>query len=125
MLSCGSRVTGYPIGAVLGLYPVTHRGIVSALTAIAIPSVRQQQLDPQTVKRLRKSFKVFQLDATAYPGHSGSPLYDPESGAVYGIVSSVFVKESRENLLSDPSGITYAVTINFARALLKRIKVLK
>ena len=27
--------TGFPIGMVLGLYPVTHRGIVSAITPIA------------------------------------------------------------------------------------------
>ncbi len=26
------------------------------------------------------------LDATAYPGNSGSPLYDPETGEVVGII---------------------------------------
>jgi len=30
-------VTGFPIGAVLGLYPVTHKGIVAAITPIVIP----------------------------------------------------------------------------------------
>ena len=117
--------TGFPIGAVLGFYPVTHRGIVSALTPIAIPSVRQKQLDPKTIKRLRKTFNVFQLDATAYPGNSGSPLYDPGNGEILGIVSSVFVKESKENLLSDPSGITYAVPISYAEVLLKQIQALE
>lgn len=117
--------TGFPIGSVLGFFPVTHRGIVSAITPIAIPSIQQKQLNPKTIKRLRKSFNVFQLDATAYPGNSGSPLYNPQGGAVYGIVSSVFVKESKENLLSNPSGITYAVPISYARKLLKNIEVLK
>ena len=117
--------TGFPIGSVLGFFPVTHRGIVSAITPIAIPSIQQKQLDPKTIKRLRKAFNVFQLDATAYPGNSGSPLYNPRGGTVYGIVSSVFVKESKENLLSNPSGITYAVPISYARKLLQKIKDLK
>ncbi|HJY76993.1 MAG TPA: S1C family serine protease, partial [Burkholderiales bacterium] len=55
------------------------------------------------------SFAVFQLDATAYPGNSGSPVYHPESGAVIGIVNSVFVKATREAALAQPSGITYAI----------------
>ncbi len=28
---------GFPIGGVLGLSPVTHRGIISAVTPIALP----------------------------------------------------------------------------------------
>lgn len=114
--------TGFPIGAVLGLYPVTHRGIISARTPIAIPPVASRHLDPTMIKRLREPFTVFQLDATAYPGNSGSPLYDPETGDVYGIVSSVFVKETKEKVLSDPSGITFAVPIAYARALLEKLK---
>jgi S1-C subfamily serine protease len=111
--------TGFPIGAVLGLYPVTHRGIVSARTPIAIPQVTPGRLDPKMIKRLREKFEVFQLDATAYPGNSGSALYDAETGEVIGIVSSVFVKQSKEKVLSDPSGITYAVPISYARKLLQ------
>jgi S1-C subfamily serine protease len=68
---------------------------------------------------------VLQLDATAYPGNSGSPLYNPDNGQVVGIVSSVFVKSSKENVLKDPSGITYAVPIRFARALLKKVGALR
>ena len=111
--------TGFPIGAVLGLIPVTHRGIVSALTPVAIPAIVPGQLDAAMIRRLREPFQVFQLDATAYPGNSGSPLYDPESGRVLGIVSSVFVKLTKENLLKDPSGITYAIPIRFARRLIE------
>src|SRR6185295_16979443 len=103
-------VTGFPIGSVLGLFPVTHRAMIAAVTPIAIPAARADQLDALSVRRLSTpSFAVFQLDATAYPGNSGSPVYHPESGAVVGIVNSVFVKATREAALAQPSGITYAI----------------
>ena len=102
--------TGFPIGAVLGPFPATHRGMVSVVTPIAIPQGRASDLDPATVRRLTTgAFPVFQLDATAYPGSSGSPVYDPETGEVLGIVNMVFVKGTKESVLSQPSGITYAV----------------
>lgn len=113
--------TGFPIGAVLGLYPATHRGIVAAITPIVIPAVRSGQLDPETIHRLRNPFSVFQLDATAYPGNSGSPLYDPETGAVIGVVNSVFVKGSKEAVLEHPSGISYAVPAVYVRRLLESV----
>ena len=110
--------TGFPIGAVLGLYPATHRGIVAALTPIAIPAGSPGELDAAQIKRLREPYLVYQLDATAFPGNSGSPLYDTGSGEVLGIVSSVFVKGSKERVLSDPSGITYAIPARYLRALM-------
>jgi serine protease Do len=113
--------TGFPIGMVLGLYPVTHRGMISALTPIAIPPPSAEQLDPTLIKRLRDPFEVIQLDATAYPGNSGSPLYDPGSGRVCGVVNSVFVKESKETVLQKPSGITYAIPIGYAKALFEKV----
>ena len=36
--------TGFPIGMVLGLYPVTHRGIVSVITPMVIPAMSSRQL---------------------------------------------------------------------------------
>lgn len=112
--------TGFPIGAVLGLFPATHRGIVAAWTPIAIPAVDPSQLDVAMIKRLREEdFYVFQLDATAFPGNSGSPLYRAATGEVVGIISSVFVKSSKESVLSEPSGITYAVPIRYAKELLR------
>jgi serine protease Do len=112
--------TGFPIGIVLGLYPVTHRGIVSARTPIVIPAPSTRQLDATQVERLKHPFEVLQLDAIAYPGNSGSPLYDPGSGHVLGVVNSVFVKESKEALLQQPSGISYAVPIEYAKGLFKQ-----
>ena len=115
--------TGFPVGPVFGLYPATHRGIVSAISPIALPQQSPRQLDVRMIKALRDRYDVFQLDATAYPGNSGSPLYDPSSGAVYGMISSVFVKETKEKVLSDPSGITYAIPIRHARRLLDELGV--
>jgi len=111
--------TGFPIGAVLGLYPVTHRGIVSSISPVVIPVSSSNQLSIQMIKRLRNPYNILQLDATAYPGNSGSPLYDAESGKVVGVINKVFVKETKENVLEKPSGITYAIPVNFVKALLK------
>jgi len=98
--------TGFPIGMALGFRPVTHRAIVSAITPIAMPQLSAHQIDIKMLKRLRDPYDVFQLDGTAYLGNSGSPLYNVESGTVVGVINSVFIKESKENVLSEPSGIT-------------------
>jgi S1-C subfamily serine protease len=104
--------TGFPIGAVLGLSPVTHQALVSAITPIAIPSANAQQLDPRVIRRIQSgTFTVFQLDATAYPGNSGSPLYDADSGEVRGIINMVFVKGTKESALSQPTGISFAIPV--------------
>lgn len=110
--------TGFPIGMVLGLYPVTHQGIVSAITPVAIPAYNSAKLNPKLIRRLQDPYNVFQLDATAYPGNSGSPLYDIETGNVIGVINKVFVKETKENVLSRPSGITYAIPIEHVKRLL-------
>ncbi len=110
--------TGYPIGMVLGLYPVTHRGIISAISPVAIPMFNSTKLSKKLIRRLQKPYNVFQLDATAYPGNSGSPLYSVETGEVIGVINKVFVKESKENILSKPSGITYAIPIEHVKNLL-------
>ena len=112
-------LTGFPIGAVLGLYPVTHRAMIASLTPIAIPAARADKLDARTLRRLTTGpFVVFQLDGTAYPGNSGSPVYHPTSGDVVGIVNSALVKATRESALSAPTGITYAIPVQKLRALL-------
>ena len=111
--------TGFPIGAVLGLIPVTHRTMISAVTPIVIPARSSAELDARTVRRLKAgTFSVFQLDGTAYPGNSGSPVYDPQSGEVIGIVNSVFVKGTKEAALSNPSGISYAIPAEPLKVLL-------
>jgi serine protease Do len=111
--------TGFPIGMVLGMTPVTHRGIVSAITPVAIPANSARNLEARHLRRLRNPYKVFQLDAIAYPGNSGSPLYDPDTGAVVGVVNSVFVKSTKESVLSSPSGISYAIPVRYIKDLLR------
>jgi S1-C subfamily serine protease len=112
--------TGFPIGMVLGLYPVTHRGVISAITPIVIPANSAKKLTAAQIKRIRNErFKVYQLDGTAYPGNSGSPVYKVDSGKVVGVINSVFVKGTKEAALKDPSGITYAIPVKYVRHLLR------
>lgn len=112
--------TGFPIGNVLGLYPATHRGIVAAITPIARPLENARDLDMAQIRRLRNQFDAFQLDATAYPGNSGSPLFDISTGRVIGVINGVLVKESREAMLSRPSGISYAIPVRHVSDLLSQ-----
>ena len=115
--------TGFPIGMILGLNAVTHRAIVSAITPIVIPQLSGTQLEKKILTRLSAPYNVFQLDATAYPGNSGSPLYHPESGQVIGIINKVFIQESKETVIQKPSGISYAIPIIYANELLKKIRI--
>lgn len=111
--------TGFPIGSILGLYPVTHQGIISAVTPIVIPAADSRNISIAMLKRLRDPYMVYQLDAVAYPGNSGSALYNAETGEVVGIINKVFVQQSKEAVISAPSGITYAIPVKYLRALLK------
>ena len=115
--------TGFPIGNALGFFPVTHRGIIASITPIGIPQGQARQLDPALIRRLADDpFRVYQLDATAYPGNSGSPVYDPDSGLVIGVINMVFVKSTKENVLSDPSGISYAIPVRYLAQMLEGLK---
>jgi serine protease Do len=115
--------TGFPIGTVLGLYPVTHKATVSSITPIVIPKTTSKDLDTRVLNRLKNPFEVFQLDGTAYPGNSGSPLYNPDSATVIGVLNMVFVKETKENALEDPSGISYAIPASYVTELMNRAGV--
>lgn len=110
--------TGYPITGVLGLYPATHQATLSAVTPIAIPQDNSKNLNPVTLRQLQQPFMVYQLDGTAYPGNSGSALYRQEDGVVVAVINMVLVKGSREAVLSDPSGIAYAIPIMHLHQLL-------
>jgi S1-C subfamily serine protease len=112
--------TGFPLGMALGLYPVTHRGIVSAISPMAPPQLGSRVLSAKMIRAMRDPYDVMQLDATAYPGNSGSPVYDKRSGQVIGVVNSVLVKGNKEAALEKPSGISYAIPVRFVRDLLKK-----
>ena len=107
--------TGFPIGGVLGLYPVTHRGIIASIT----PSVVPAKINLTMLKRMKNPYLVYQLDATAYPGNSGSAMYDMSTGKVVGIINKVFVQSTKEAVISNPSGITYAIPVKFLYQILQ------
>ena len=112
-------LSGFPLGGALGFSLVTHRGMVSALTTIALPPPQSQQLNAAALRRLREgAFEILQLDATAYPGNSGGPVISQDSGKVVGVVNMVFVKGSRETALSQPSGISYAIPVSWVHQLM-------
>jgi serine protease Do len=114
---------GFPIGGVLGFAAVTHRGSISSRTNISLPPANTNQLDARTLRSLREgNFEIFQLDATAYPGNSGGPMFDAETGEVLGVINMVFIKGTRESALTNPSGISYAIPSKFVMQLLQRRK---
>jgi S1-C subfamily serine protease len=113
--------TGFPLGMVLGLNHVTHRATLSAITPIVMPSLSSRRLDARAITQLQRDpLKIFQLDGTAYPGNSGSPVYDAESGAVLGVINMVFVKGLKETAITSPSGISYAIPARYVQELLQQ-----
>jgi S1-C subfamily serine protease len=123
LVDAGTSVffTGFPIGAVLGLYPATHQGIIAAITPDVNPARNANQLTLQMLERLKTPFMVYQLDATAYPGNSGSPVFNRNNNEVVAIINKVFVSEGKESALTNPSGISYAIPIRDLRKLAKTI----
>lgn len=113
---------GFPIGGALGFSPVTHRATVSSIAAAALPTATASQLSSQAIHSLRgtHTFDIFQLDGTAYPGNSGGPLFDPDTGEVLGVINMVVLKGTRESALTHPSGISYAIPSRFVLELLQR-----
>lgn len=105
----------------MGFSAVTHRGLISSITAAALPTPTAQQLNAKAIRSLRAGpFDIFQLDATAYPGNSGGPLFDTEKGEVLGVINMVFIKGTKESALTHPSGISYAIPSRHIVELLQR-----
>ncbi len=112
--------TGYPIGSVLGLNPSTHRAGLASIIPIFTPVAAAAQLNARTLKQAKDAYEVFGLDAIAYPGNSGSPVWHPDTGEVLGVVNSVYVKGAKEAALSAPSGISYAIPVKYVHQLLEQ-----
>ena len=109
---------GFPIGGILGFQLVTHRGIISSVAAVALPAANAGMLGGSSIAAVRRGvFDIYQLDANAYPGNSGGPLFDVDSGQVIGVVNKVLTQKSRESALLHPTGISYAIPISHVRAL--------
>lgn len=123
-IAVGTQIalTGYPIGSVLGLYAATHRGYIAAITPDALPNTNARQLTVDMLSRLENSDLIYQLDATAYPGNSGSPLYLADTGDVVGVINKVFITSGKESAISTPTGISYAIPVKHVHALLERAR---
>ena len=112
--------TGYPIGSVLGLNPSTHRAGLASIIPIFTPVPSAAQLTARTLRQAQDAFEVFGLDAIAYPGNSGSPVWHPDTGEVLGVVNSVYVKGAKEAALTAPSGISYAIPVKYVHQLIEK-----
>jgi S1-C subfamily serine protease len=114
---------GFPIGDALGFSTVSHRGIISAITPISLPAASARSLDPRALRQLRAgSFNILQLDATAYPGNSGGPVLDQDTGEVVGVINMVLTKAGKESALTNPTGISYAIPSSLIPPLVESAK---
>jgi S1-C subfamily serine protease len=115
--------TGFPVGGALGLIPVTHQALIGAVTPIVLPAANASQLDARVVRQAQSgSFDIFQLDAVAYPGNSGSPLYDIATGEVIGVVNMTLARSTRESALPQPTGIAFAIPVGQLREMLAGLR---
>jgi S1-C subfamily serine protease len=115
-------LTGFPIGNAFGFHPVTHRGIVSSQPPIALASPNAKALDSRVILGVKAgAYVVFQLDATAYPGHSGSPVYDVNTGDVIGVLN-ITLKATKDAAVGYATGISFAVPIQYVQELMRGLR---
>ena len=73
-----------------------HRSIKAAIAAIGLPGVAARHLEPNLGRQIKASgFDIFPFDATACLGHSGRPLFDTDSGAAFGVISTALMKDTK------------------------------
>lgn len=127
LLPEGSMVlfSGFALGQNFGNALTTHRGMIAAVSPATRSMPRAEGLNPETVRAMRSApFMLYQLDATAFPGHSGSPMIDPETREVVGIISGGYVKRVREAAvqaaISQPTSISYAIPVQYVLELLQQ-----
>jgi len=115
-------IMGYPLGARLGLSPAVHRGVVAAVTPAVMPAPAGAGLTRAAAAAARDAYHLYQLDVTAMPGNSGSPvfLYDGDHVQVIAVVNRVLGAKTREHLIEHPTGISYALPAGYADLMLRR-----
>ncbi len=116
-------ILGYPLGTRLGLVPAVHQGVVAAVVPAVLPLPVGTKMTPELQSALKNPYNLYQLDMVAFPGNSGSPLFDIRDGTVIGIVNMTLATKTREHLFDKPSGIAYAVPSKWAMELIRRHKV--
>lgn len=115
--------TDFPVGGALGLVPVTHQARIGAVTPIVLPAAIANYRDARVSRQAQTGgFDIFQLDAVAFPGNSGSPLYDIATGEVIGIVNMTVARRTRESALPQPTGIAYAIPERHLRAMIASLR---
>jgi S1-C subfamily serine protease len=113
---------GYPIGTMLGLVPAVHKGVVAAVVPAVLPLPVGVKMTPELQTALKNPYNLYQLDMVAFPGNSGSPLYDAGDGTVIGIVNMTLATKTREHLFDKPTGIAYAVPVRWIHDIIRRSK---
>lgn len=111
--------TGFPILNALWLYPVTHAGIVSSITPLAFAPDFGRKMDAKLLAKTIRPFTGFRLDATAYPGNSGSPVYQTGTGRVIGVINAVQTHDGKDSAIADPTGISFAIPVRYVSKLLQ------
>jgi hypothetical protein len=112
-------IVGFPIGLALGAVPAVHRGVVAARVPAVLPLPAGHPMSPRLKAALANPYELLQLDLVAYPGNSGSVVFEPGSTKAVAVLNKTLATQTREHLLSKPSGIAYAVPARWAGALLK------
>lgn len=115
-------VMGFPIGLRLGLVPAVHKGVVAAVVPAVLPLPTGVKMTPELAEALKNPYNLYQLDLLVYPGNSGSPLFDARSGQVIGIINKTLATRTREHMLTEPSGISYAVPARWIHELIVRTR---
>ena len=116
-------VLGYPIGFRLGLVPAAHKGIVAAIAPAVLPLPAGAKMTPELAKAIRDPYDMYQLNLVVFPGNSGSPMFDAHDGRVWGIINKTLGSKTREHLIENPTGISYAVPAWWIHELVMRSTV--
>lgn len=112
---------GFLIGGASGLlhrdpsrHGLKHHGRVAAQPDRRSPERTGHQ------RSARGHLRHFSAGRHGLPGNSGGPLFDPGTGEVVGVMNMVLIKSTRESVMSQPSGISYAIPSRYVLELLAR-----
>ncbi|MEX2213378.1 MAG: serine protease [Phycisphaeraceae bacterium] len=113
-------IMGYPTGTRLGLVPAVHQGVLAAVVPAVLPLPTGVKLTPELREALKNPYNLYQLDMVAFPGNSGSPLFDARTGEVIGVLNMTLATKTREHLFDKPTGIAYAVPVRWVHELIRK-----